>query len=134
VRKIVFRDAEGTVVSIGGWDMGLVHVENPNLGDLTEYEIKKMLEKELKPHCLYDSEYQPVLIVKNPIPDGVTSKIEDVDEGLDMDLVVSFDYKSLIPSEYPTAVKQLDYIHHHGIEKWKKNIIDPIRNKHKKPT
>ena len=35
--------------------------------------------------------------------------------------------------EYPSAVEQLDYIFHHGIDKWKKDIIEPVKIKFPKP-
>lgn len=33
-------------------------------------------------------------------------------------------------AEYPKIGEQLDYIYHHGVEKWKSDIIDPIKNKY----
>ena len=36
--------------------------------------------------------------------------------------------------EYPHFTKQLDYIYHNGIEKWKTDMIDPIKNKYPKPS
>ena len=35
--------------------------------------------------------------------------------------------------EYPDWKTQLDYIYHHGVDKWKLDIIDPIKNKYPKP-
>ena len=29
---------------------------------------------------------------------------------------------------------QLDYIYHHGIDKWKTDIIDPVKKKYPKPS
>tara|TARA_R100000278_G_C5409386_1_gene142485 strand:+ start:237 stop:563 length:327 start_codon:yes stop_codon:yes gene_type:complete len=34
---------------------------------------------------------------------------------------------------YPPMDKQLDYIYHHGIDKWKKDMIDPVKAKYPKP-
>lgn len=35
---------------------------------------------------------------------------------------------------YPSWQEQLDYIYHNGIEAWKSNVIDPIKEKYPKPT
>ena len=35
-------------------------------------------------------------------------------------------------SEYPSIGDQLDYIYHNGIDAWKTDIIDPIKNKYPK--
>ena len=34
--------------------------------------------------------------------------------------------------EYPSMPDQLDYIFHHGVEKWKEDMIIPVKNKHPK--
>ena len=34
---------------------------------------------------------------------------------------------------YPDWGTQLDYIYHNGIEKWKTDIVDPIKQKYPKP-
>ena len=35
--------------------------------------------------------------------------------------------------EYPDWATQLDYIYHNGIEKWKTDIVDPVKKKYPKP-
>lgn len=35
--------------------------------------------------------------------------------------------------DYPSYGEQLDYIFHNGIEKWKTDIIQPIKDKYPKP-
>jgi hypothetical protein len=35
---------------------------------------------------------------------------------------------------YPDWGTQLDYIYHHGIDKWKTDIVDPVKNKYPKPS
>ena len=35
---------------------------------------------------------------------------------------------------YPPIGEQLDYICHHGIEKWKTDIVDPVKAKYPKPS
>ena len=34
--------------------------------------------------------------------------------------------------EYPSMPDQLDYIFHHGVEKWKEDMIIPVKNKYPK--
>ena len=36
-------------------------------------------------------------------------------------------------AEYPSWQSQLDYIYHNGIDKWKTDVVDPIKNKYPKP-
>ena len=35
---------------------------------------------------------------------------------------------------YPPVEDQLDYIYHHGIAKWKTDIVDPVKAKYPKPS
>ena len=34
---------------------------------------------------------------------------------------------------YPSIRSQLDYIYHNGIDKWKTDIVDPVKTKYPKP-
>ena len=43
-------------------------------------------------------------------------------------------YKDQRQQEYPHWGTQLDYIYHNGIEKWKTDIVDPVKNKYPKPS
>ena len=36
--------------------------------------------------------------------------------------------------EYPDFGTQLDYIYHNGLEKWKTDIVDPVKAKYPKPS
>ena len=36
--------------------------------------------------------------------------------------------------EYPDWTTQLDYIYHNGIDKWKTDIVDPVKAKYPKPS
>ena len=42
-------------------------------------------------------------------------------------------YQEQRAEEYPHWRTQLDYIYHHGIEKWKTDIVDPVKKKYPKP-
>tara|TARA_B100000941_G_scaffold177027_1_gene126739 strand:- start:378 stop:671 length:294 start_codon:yes stop_codon:yes gene_type:complete len=37
------------------------------------------------------------------------------------------------PDGYPSLGSQLDYIYHNGIDKWKTDMIDPVKAKYPKP-
>lgn len=42
-------------------------------------------------------------------------------------------YKELRTSEYPPLTEQLDYIYHNGVEAWKADMIQPVKDKYPKP-
>ena len=44
------------------------------------------------------------------------------------------EYKLQRAEEYPDWGTQLDYIYHNGIDKWKTDIVDPIKAKYPKPS
>ena len=43
-------------------------------------------------------------------------------------------YKDDRKKEYPDWGTQLDYIYHNGIDKWKTDIVDPVKTKYPKPS
>ena len=43
-------------------------------------------------------------------------------------------YKDQRKEEYPDWGTQLDYIYHNGIDKWKTDIVDPVKAKYPKPS
>ena len=42
-------------------------------------------------------------------------------------------YQDHRKEEYPDIGTQLDYIYHNGIDKWKTDIVDPVKAKYPKP-
>jgi len=44
-----------------------------------------------------------------------------------------FGYIEARQEEYPSYGEQLDYIFHNGLEAWKTDIIQPIKDNHPKP-
>ena len=44
------------------------------------------------------------------------------------------EYQRQRAEEYPDWGEQLDYIYHNGIEKWKTDIVDPVKAKYPKPS
>ena len=52
------------------------------------------------------------------------------------ELVKDYESKAYARSrkaEYPDWGTQLDYIYHNGIDKWKTDIVDPVKQKYPKP-
>jgi hypothetical protein len=47
-------------------------------------------------------------------------------------LIASEAYKAKRAAEYPPLPDQLDYIYHNGIDAWKEDMIDPVKNKYPK--
>ena len=43
-------------------------------------------------------------------------------------------YKAERQTEYPDWGTQLDYIYHNGIDKWKTDVVDPVKKKYPKPS
>ena len=46
----------------------------------------------------------------------------------------SKEYQRKREYEYPDFGTQLDYIYHNGLEKWKSDIVDPVKAKYPKPS
>ena len=42
------------------------------------------------------------------------------------------EYQRKRATEYPSIGDQLDYIYHHGIDAWKADMVDPVKNKYPK--
>jgi len=55
---------------------------------------------------------------------------------IDLELVNAWvdpeQYKYQRQREYPSIADQLDYIYHNGIDAWKEDMIDPVKNKYPK--
>ena len=47
-------------------------------------------------------------------------------------LMAANEYKDLRAQAYPAIADQLDYIYHNGVDAWKKDMIDPVKNKYPK--
>ena len=47
-------------------------------------------------------------------------------------LMAAEEYKDLRAAEYPPLPDQLDYIYHNGVDAWKTDMIDPVKNKYPK--
>ena len=54
--------------------------------------------------------------------------------GISITRLQGFVYQKVRKEAYPDWGTQLDYIYHNGIEKWKTDMIDPIKAKYPKPS
>ena len=61
------------------------------------------------------------------------SKVDEARVTLDAEYAL-VKYKDDRKLEYPDWGTQLDYIYHNGIDKWKTDIVDPIKSKYPKPS
>ena len=61
---------------------------------------------------------------------------EEVEAGFQAlkDKWVAEEYIRNRQKEYPRLDVQLDYIYHNGIDKWKTDIVDPVKAKYPKPS
>ena len=48
--------------------------------------------------------------------------------------LAKLDYRQQRLNEYPPYWEQLEFIYDNGIEKWKTDMVDPIKNKYPKPS
>ena len=61
------------------------------------------------------------------------SKVDEARGTLDAEYAL-VKYKDDRKLEYPDWGTQLDYIYHNGIDKWKTDIVDPVKTKYPKPS
>ena len=61
------------------------------------------------------------------------SKVDEARVTLDAEYAL-VKYKDDRKLEYPDWGTQLDYIYHNGIDKWKTDIVDPVKTKYPKPS
>jgi len=71
------------------------------------------------------------------VHDGGTKPTEEeVNAGYQAlkDKWIAEEYKRKRELEYPNWREQLNYIYDHGVEKWKTDIVDPVKAKYPKPS
>jgi hypothetical protein len=61
------------------------------------------------------------------------SKVDAARVTLDAESAATL-YQRQRKEAYPAWDDQLDYLYHHGIEKWKTDMVDPVKNKYPKPS
>ena len=72
----------------------------------------------------FDKDGQPVNLEQ--------SKIDEARAAIDAEYA-ALEYSRKRAEEYPSIGTQLDYIYHNGIDKWKTDIVDPVKAKYPKP-
>jgi len=77
--------------------------------------IYKQVNNERLP--ISDDDFEQMVI------DCANSKFDEQENG----------YKTARQEEYPSYGEQLDYIFHNGLEAWKTDIIQPIKDNNPKP-
>ena len=65
--------------------------------------------------------------------DPAVHKVLWADVLVEIKNVEKLQYKEDRRREYPEMGMQLDYIYHNGIDKWKTDMVDPIKKKYPKP-
>ena len=68
--------------------------------------------------------------------DGQTAPTEEAIQAKLTVLQADYDskqYQRGRKAEYPECDFQLDYIFHHGLAKWKTDIVQPVKDKYPKP-
>ena len=80
-----------------------------------------------------DSDYDSVTWFTSEIPQPTKEQCETEIKRLNDDYV-SKEYQRNRAYEYPDFGTQLDYIYHNGVEKWKTDIVDPVKAKYPKPS
>lgn len=80
-----------------------------------------------------------VVVRDNDVVEWINPTIAPVtDEEIDAEIArLQADYEAKQyqrdrAKEYPPLPDQLDYIYHNGVDAWKKDMIDPVKNKYPK--
>ena len=71
---------------------------------------------------------QETIVVKDKDGNTISINWTNVNAWTDPD-----EYKYKRAAEYPDWGVQLDYIYHNGVDKWKTDIVDPVKAKYPKP-
>ena len=83
--------------------------------------------------------YQNVTTIVGDVAYNAQGEIVEYDQELvntkQAELQADYDakeYQRKRATEYPSIGDQLDYIYHHGIDAWKADMVDPVKNKYPK--
>ena len=115
----------GEVINIGPWDYKLEPVVKDK-STLTPEDVAEAVKQGRNPTWEYDEEGNVVMEETNPLPEGAVVENCEVVTMADGGKCVAGDHIKL--RKYPSVEEQLDYIYHHGLDAWKTDIIDPIKN------
>lgn len=117
----------GEVINIGEWDYKLHPVNDPTL--FTQERVGE-IKKGNDPLYRYYESTKMVMEVGNPLPEGAVEDEAEITVAEDGGRYVSTDYRGL--RRYDTVEDQLDYIFHNGIDAWKRDMIQPVKDAHPK--
>ena len=76
--------------------------------------------------------YPSVTVIRGDIAYDKDNQEVTYDNNAVEALMAAEEYKYLRAAEYPPLPDQLDYIYHNGVDAWKKDMIDPVKNKYPK--
>ena len=77
--------------------------------------------------------YPNVVTIRGDVAYDVNEQEITYDEAAVQVEVNANAYKQQRAEEYPPLTEQLDYIYHNGVEAWKADMIQPVKNKYPKP-
>ena len=92
--------------------------------------------KSLKPNCEFTWAGTEIYSELNYISSDTPPTESELDAEV-IRLQTAYDaleYQRNRAKEYPNWQTQLDYIYHNGIDKWKTDIVDPVKTKYPKPS
>jgi len=73
-----------------------------------------------------------VVTIRGDVAYDKDENIVEYDNNAVEALMAAEAYKYKRAQEYPSIADQLDYIYHNGIDAWKEDMIDPVKNKYPK--
>lgn len=76
--------------------------------------------------------YPSVTLIRGDVAYDKDENIVEYNNAAVEELMQKEEYKDLRAKEYPAIAEQLDYIYHNGVDAWKKDMIDPVKNKYPK--
>ena len=90
---------------------------------MTEFTIlaPSFLSKRITSHALYAVSASHEVTIEQSKVDAARVELNKLN------------YKYERQVAYPDWGDQLDYIYHNGIDKWKTDVIDPVKTKYPKP-
>jgi len=77
--------------------------------------------------------YPNAAIIRDDVAYDINGNEVSYDESLVQAEVDANAYKEQRVEEYPPLAEQLDYIYHNGVEAWKADMIQPVKDKYPKP-
>ena len=99
---------------------------------LTEAAIELVKDQSYAIKCEYDEELKKCVV--REWGEGVTPPSDSDLDAKTTEKLAIITYQNNRRQEYPDWSTQLDYIYHNGIDKWKTDIVDPIKAKYPKPS